>query len=65
MNSTICPVTGRYCGNTGCADRCILAPSTHPGVFALPGWQCPNCGRCYSPSTQMCNYCGPKLEPTL
>lgn len=22
------------------------------------GWECPKCGRVYSPSTSMCHYCG-------
>lgn len=25
----------------------------------MEGWSCPNCGRCYSPLTQMCSSCGP------
>jgi hypothetical protein len=24
------------------------------------GWECPKCGRVYSPSTSMCKYCGNK-----
>lgn len=23
------------------------------------GWQCPKCGRCYSPNIVLCTYCGP------
>lgn len=26
--------------------------------FAQQGWQCPICGRVYSPTTPMCYYCG-------
>ena len=26
------------------------------------GWQCPICGRVYSPTTMMCLYCGNKKE---
>lgn len=26
--------------------------------FAIQGWQCPVCRRVYSPSNQMCWYCG-------
>lgn len=26
----------------------------------LQGWECPKCGRVYSPYTHMCPYCGPK-----
>ena len=26
--------------------------------FARQGWICPKCGRVYSPSTEMCLYCG-------
>ena len=27
-------------------------------MFAPQGWQCPICGRVYSPSTTMCLFCG-------
>lgn len=27
-------------------------------IFAQQGWQCPICGRVYSPSTPMCLFCG-------
>lgn len=39
-------------------------------VYTLPfnwiwwsqkGWECPKCGRCYSPTTNMCPFCG-KIE---
>lgn len=26
----------------------------------MQGWECPKCGRVYSPYTHMCPYCGPK-----
>ena len=26
--------------------------------FIKQGWECPKCGRIYSPSTSMCKYCG-------
>lgn len=29
---------------------------------ASKGWQCPICGRVYSPTTPMCFYCGGKVE---
>lgn len=29
-----------------------------PNTFAQQGWQCPICGRVYSPTTAMCFYCG-------
>ena len=32
--------------------------------FAPQGWQCPICGRVYSPSTPMCYYCSRKTETT-
>lgn len=28
------------------------------GTPAQQGWQCPLCGRVYSPNTMMCLYCG-------
>lgn len=28
---------------------------------ALTGWQCPRCGRCYSPFTMQCFFCGPTV----
>lgn len=27
-------------------------------LYAPQGWQCPVCGRVYSPTTSMCFYCG-------
>ena len=30
----------------------------HSVDFAQQGWQCPICKRVYSPTTQMCYYCG-------
>lgn len=29
-------------------------------LFVSKGWQCPICGRVYSPTTPMCFYCGNK-----
>jgi len=29
-----------------------------PNSFPQQGWQCPICGRVYSPTTAMCFYCG-------
>ena len=26
------------------------------------GWECPGCGRCYSPSIAVCFYCGGKRD---
>lgn len=28
------------------------------------GWQCPICGRVYSPTTTMCFYCGNETQTT-
>lgn len=39
------------------AVNSILFPYT---PFVNQGWQCPICGRVYSPSTPMCFYCGNK-----
>ena len=34
-------------------------------LFIQQGWQCPICGRIYSPTTPMCFYCRPtKVEIT-
>ena len=33
-------------------------------LFCNKGWQCPICGRVYSPTTPMCFYCGNKSEST-
>ena len=30
-------------------------------LFVNKGWQCPICGRVYSPTTPMCFYCGNKV----
>lgn len=30
-------------------------------LFVSKGWQCPICGRVYSPSTPMCFYCNNKV----
>ena len=43
------------------ADALELIKSSrliHSVEFALQGWQCPICKKVYSPSTQMCYYCG-------
>ena len=29
-------------------------------IFINKGWQCPICGRVYSPTIPMCFYCGKK-----
>ena len=38
-------------------DR-IFRIGDFPNAFAQQGWQCPICGRVYSPATAMCFYCG-------
>jgi hypothetical protein len=30
---------------------------TIPFTWGHTGWECPKCGRCYSPTTSMCSYC--------
>lgn len=30
----------------------------------MEGWKCPGCGRCYSPFTQACGFCGPQVVDT-
>lgn len=35
---------------------------TPKGLFVNQGWECPKCGRVYSPYTYMCHYCGKKEE---
>ena len=32
--------------------------------YAQQGWQCPLCGRVYSPTTLMCYYCGGQTKTT-
>lgn len=32
--------------------------------FIRQGWECPKCGRVYSPDTSMCMYCGQKDQNT-
>lgn len=38
-------------------DR-VFRVGDFPNTFAQQGWQCPICGRVYSPTTAMCFYCG-------
>ena len=33
-------------------------------IFVNKGWQCPICGRVYSPTTPMCFYCGKEINAT-
>jgi hypothetical protein len=47
-------------------EGCSIPPTTYDniptpkGMFTNQGWECPKCGRVYSPYTHMCPYCGPK-----
>lgn len=34
-------------------------------MFVARGWQCPICGRVYSPTTHMCFYCGNREVETI
>ena len=34
-------------------------------LFVNKGWQCPICGRVYSPFTHMCMYCGNREVGTI
>lgn len=34
-------------------------------IFARQGWECPKCGRVYSPDTPMCWYCGDESKSTV
>lgn len=54
----ICPNTGRTCENTGCFPGHMVCRSI---AYSSPnsGWQCPGCGRCYSPIVLTCSVCGP------
>lgn len=38
-------------------DQTIYTPIQIPDT----GWSCPKCGRCYSPRTAQCFYCGPNF----
>lgn len=39
----------------------VVNPILHQdNLFVSKGWQCPICGRVYSPTTSMCFYCGNK-----
>lgn len=39
----------------------VVNPILHQdNLFVNKGWQCPICGRVYSPTTSMCFYCGNK-----
>jgi|3_EtaG_2_1085321.scaffolds.fasta_scaffold08955_12 hypothetical protein len=42
-------------GQSGAWNSCY-----YPLTWEWPqkGWECPKCGRCYSPTTIMCFYCG-------
>ena len=62
-----CEECGLLLGNA--AGRCYIChPLTAAGA-AVPnvtwfwgsnkGWECPKCGRCYSPTTDMCLHCKP------
>lgn len=33
--------------------------------YVSQGWQCPICKRVYSPTTQMCMYCGGEQKTTI
>lgn len=33
--------------------------------YVPQGWQCPICKRVYSPTTQMCMYCGEEQKTTI
>ena len=35
---------------------------TEKFVGCMQGWECPKCGRVFSPYTHMCPYCGPKYS---
>ena len=36
----------------------IIEPPKEKNKGGMMGWICPKCGRCYSPFTSMCSYCG-------
>lgn len=40
-------------------DTLMNVPSNED-LFIQKGWECPKCGRVYSPITPMCLYCGNK-----
>ena len=60
MNPDVpCALHGRYA-----CPVCYTTPPVWSVPSSSPGWQCPSCGRCYSPFIPMCNFCGPKVEMT-
>ena len=39
-------------------QKFIETPKENNNTGGLSGWICPKCGRCYSPFTSMCSFCG-------
>lgn len=48
----ICPKTNED------LQKLIETPKENDNTGGLKGWICPKCGRCYSPFTSMCSFCG-------
>lgn len=50
------------------SEGCSIPPTTYDsiptpkGLFTNQGWECPKCGRVYSPYVHMCPYCIKKEE---
>lgn len=38
-------------------QRLIETPKENNNTGGLLGWECPKCGRCYSPYTSVCSFC--------
>jgi hypothetical protein len=38
---------------------------SYPKPTIQQGWECPKCGRIYSPTTPMCSHCPQEIKPSV